>query len=97
MIQLEIFMNKFVVVLIVLSFSMAGCTAEDEPTIKFNGTEYRDPEPVPDFNLTDLSDCFSTLNPIASSFINLTPKLSAFRLKPFKKSALSNQPSPDLP
>ena len=53
MIQLEIFMNKFVVVLIVLSFSMAGCTAEDEPTIKFNGTEYRDPEPVPDFNLTD--------------------------------------------
>ena len=47
------YMNKIVVVLVILSFSMAGCTAEEEPTIKFNGTEYRDPEPVPDFNLTD--------------------------------------------
>tara|TARA_Y100000589_G_scaffold156632_1_gene149181 strand:+ start:738 stop:1544 length:807 start_codon:yes stop_codon:yes gene_type:complete len=47
------YMNKVFIALVVLSLSLAGCTAEDEPYIKYNGTEYRVPEPVPDFNLTD--------------------------------------------
>ncbi len=46
-------MKRIVSVLVIVSFLMVGCTAEEDLTIKFNGTEYRNPEPVPDFNLTD--------------------------------------------
>jgi len=46
-------MNKILTVFVIFSFSIAGCTAEDESFVKYNGTEYRVPEPVPDFNLTD--------------------------------------------
>ena len=46
-------MHKILTLLVILSFSIAGCTAENESFVKYNGTEYRVPEPVPDFNLTD--------------------------------------------
>ena len=46
-------MNKILTVFVIFSFSIAGCTAEDDSFVKYNGTEYRVPEPVPDFNLTD--------------------------------------------
>ncbi|MBA46277.1 MAG: hypothetical protein CMB31_06805, partial [Euryarchaeota archaeon] len=44
-------MKKILIVLIVLSFCLAGCTAEER--LEFNGTEYQDPPSVPDFTLTD--------------------------------------------
>ena len=46
-------MKKLVSVLILISFALSGCTAEKQDLVKFHGTEYRDPIPVPDFNLTD--------------------------------------------
>jgi len=46
-------MNKLLAFMVVLSFTLSGCVAEDTELMKFNGTEYRDPVPVPDFVLTD--------------------------------------------
>ena len=45
-------MRRILVLFIAASFVLSGCTAEGEE-MKFNGTEYHEPVPVPDFTLTD--------------------------------------------
>ena len=46
------YMKRILALLIAVSFVLSGCTAEGEE-MKFNGTEYHEPVPVPDFTLTD--------------------------------------------
>lgn len=45
-------MKQVLALLLAISFVLTGCTAEVEE-LKFNGTEYHEPVPVPDFTLTD--------------------------------------------
>ena len=45
-------MKQVLALLLAISFVLTGCTAEVEE-LKFNGTEYHEPVPVPDFTVTD--------------------------------------------